>query len=137
MGMVTLNPQKYINKKIKCEMLLDVMTHTVRYCLFANNLLIDTFDCNVGVDMPLYASNMASKSADFVNSLINIPAQAVGSVAGTASSVAAGKTAQAVASGVNGVSSMLEGITSMIKEPSHTLAGSYSSNISIYDINSK
>lgn len=61
-GFVPLDVNLYIGKTVKCEMMFDITTHTIRYYLFANGIITDRFDGSVGINLPLMASDMVNKA---------------------------------------------------------------------------
>ena len=125
-GFTKLDPQKYIDRLVKCEMSFDLTTHNVRYYLYADGVVTDRIDGSVGVNIPLMATDMVNKAKN--------DRQAVqGGVTGalsTADNLARGNVVGAIGSIINGMSSLEK----LQNKATESIEGGFSSAMNIYDI---
>lgn len=125
-GFFKLDPQKYINKMVKCEMSFDITTHNLRYYLYADGIISDRVDGSVGINIPLMASDMVNKAK---NDRAAIQGAATGFVSGIANATK-GDLAGAVGNIIN-MGASLERVNNKATE---SVSGSFSSAMNVYDI---
>lgn len=125
-GFYKLDPQKYINRFVRCEMSFDLTTHNIRYYLYADGIVTDRVDGSVGVNIPLMASDMVNKAK---NDREAMKGYAQGLI-GVATAASTGNILGAVGSIVNGMSS----IENLNNRATESVEGSFSSAMNIYDI---
>lgn len=144
-GFIELDPQKYINKMVSCEMMFDITTHNLRYYLFADGVISDRVDGSVGVNIPLMATDQVNKSKNDRNSYYsleknkwNFAGAAAGAVVG---GVAAGPAGAVVGGAVGIIGSAINAqinanqLNEQIKsQPTEQIYNSFSSSMNIYDI---
>ena len=125
-GFTKLDPQKYIDRLVKCEMSFDLTTHNIRYYLYADGIVTDRIDGSVGVNIPFMASDMVNKAK---NDREAVKGGVMGAL-GTAVSLGTGDIVGAVSNIVNGMSSMEK----LQNKATESVEGSFSSAMNIYDI---
>ena len=125
-GFTQLNPQKYVNRLVKCEMSFDLTTHNVRYYLYADGIISDRIDGSVGINIPLMASDMVNKAK---NDREAIKGATTGFVSGIAN-LAKGDLAGAVGNIIN-MGASLENVNNKATE---SVSGGFSSAMNVYDI---
>ena len=144
-GFIELDPQKYINKMVSCEMMFDITTHNLRYYLFADGVISDRVDGSVGVNIPLMATDQVNKAKNDRNSYYsleknkwNFAGAAAGAVVG---GVAAGPAGAVVGGAVGIIGSAINAqinanqLNEQIKsQPTEQIYNSFSSAMNIYDI---
>lgn len=144
-GFIELDPQKYINKMVSCEMMFDITTHNLRYYLFADGVISDRVDGSVGVNIPLMATDQVNKSKNDRNAYYsleknkwNFAGAAAGAVVG---GVAAGPAGAVVGGAVGIIGSAINAqinanqLNEQIKsQPTEQIYNSFSSAMNIYDI---
>lgn len=126
-GFYPLDINQYIDKYLTIEMAFDVLTHNVRYYLFANGKLIDRVDGSVGIDIPLMGTDQVNKYKSDMTGFTNIIKGGLEAGGGAISGNIKG-----FASGALDVAS---GYAQMKKYPKEQIVGSISSSMNIYDIN--
>lgn len=131
-GFVPLDIQKYLNKKVRCEMMFDISTHNLRYYLFVDNKITDRFDGSVGINIPLMATDIVNKAKHdrdiqygLVSDALNLSASVGKAAAGDLSGVAGGVDAI-----VDGIKKYQE----LNNRASSGVHGSFSSSMNVYDI---
>lgn len=130
-GFYPLDVMQYLNKNLKVELAFDILTHNIRYYLFANDKLIDRVDGSVGYDIPLLGTDQVNKAKSDLSGIGNMIKGAGEMVAGTAmvgTVVGAGMVTK-------GATEMISGISSVGKYPKIEIVGNVSSCMNIYDIN--
>lgn len=125
-GFTKLDPQKYIDRLVKCEMSFDLTTHNVRYYLYADGVVTDRIDGSVGVNIPLMATDMVNKAK---NDRQAIQGGVTGALS-TADNLARGNVVGAIGSIINGMSSLEK----LQNKATETVEGGFSSAMNIYDI---
>ncbi len=134
-GFYPLDVMQYLNKNLKVELAFDILTHNIRYYLFANDKLIDRVDGSVGYDIPLLGTDQVNKAKSDLSGIGNMIKGAGEMVAGTAM-VGTGVGASIGAGMVTkGATEMISGIASVGKYPKVEIVGNVSSCMNIYDIN--
>lgn len=126
-GFFPLDVMSYLNKRLTVELAFDIMTHNIRYYLFANDKLIDRVDGSVGYDIPLLATDQVNKAKSDIAGVQNL-------ITGGASVVGAA-TGLPGASVSEGIGSILSGIQNVASYPKVDVVGGISSCMNIYDIN--
>ena len=136
-GWFKLDPQKYVNKMVRCEMMFDITTHNLRYYLFADDVIIDRVDGSVGINLPLMATDQVNKAKQDRDRKYGVLSSAIG--AGT--SIGMGLTSKdmggALTGVINGISQTINGIkqyNDMKQHASESVEGAFSSSMNIYDI---
>ena len=124
-GFYPLDIASYMGKMLKIELAFDIMSHNIRYYLFANDKIIDRVDGSVGYDIPLLATDQVNKAKSDLTGLQQMFG-GVGEIAGVASGMGGSVS--------NGISSLISGVQNMAKYPSVQIAGNISSSMNIYDI---
>lgn len=125
-GFTKLDPQKYVNRLVKCEMSFDLTTHNVRYYLYADNIVVDRVDGSVGVNTPLMATDMVNKAKN--------DRQAVqGAVTGALSTAGALVTGN-VSGAISGIVNSMSSIENLQNKATESIEGGFSSAMNIYDI---
>ena len=125
-GFYKLDPQKYVNKLVKCELSFDLTTHNLRYYLYADGIISDRVDGSVGINIPLMASDMVNKAK---NDREAVYGGITSSLSGAAS-LAKGDAAGVVGNIIGGVKS-LESLNNRARE---SVEGKFSSAMNVYDI---
>lgn len=135
---IELDPQKYINKMVSCEMMFDITTHNLRYYIFADGVISDRVDGSVGVNMPLMATDQVNKAKHDRD----LKYGAVSGVIGGATSLVVGAAAEttgaglgAITSGVNSMIGAIKQLEELNNKAAQSVEGSFSSAMNIYDIN--
>ena len=130
-GFVPLDPQKYINHLVKCEMMFDITTHNLRYYLFVDGLITDRFDGSVGVNIPLMASDVVNKAKhdrDLRYGMASDVISGIGSVAG------AKTVGQAISGGISAIADGIKKYEELSINPASHVEGAFSSSMNVYDV---
>lgn len=130
-GFVPLDPQKYINHLVKCEMMFDITTHNLRYYLFVDGLITDRFDGSVGVNIPLMASDIVNKAKhdrDLRYGMASDVISGIGSVAG------AKTIGQAISGGISAIADGIKKYEELSINPASHVEGAFSSSMNVYDV---
>ena len=137
MGWFSLDPQKYINKMVRCEMMFDITTHNLRYYIFADDIIIDRVDGSVGINLPLMATDQVNKAKNDRN----LKYGALTSAISGGASIGLGLTSKDVGGGISGIVSGISSIINAKKQyedlnqkASQSVEGAFSSAMNIYDI---
>ncbi len=149
-GFIELDPQKYVNKMVSCEMMFDITTHNLRYFIFADGVISDRVDGSVGVNIPLMATDQVNKAKHDRDATYKVAGSYLGKVGkvlggvagaalgtavmpgiGTAFGAALGST---ISSGVSSIVNDRQTMESMLEKPTESINGSFSSAMNIYDI---
>lgn len=149
-GFYPLDVMSYLNKTLTVEMAFDIMTHNIRYYLFANGKIVDRVDGSVGYDIPLMATDQVNKAKSDLAGITNIVKGGIGMVSGgmtmgqgysTAGTLPGGGgaddtlIAQGRAGIIGGAMDAVKGIGQMAQYPKQEIVGNISSSMNIYDIN--
>ena len=137
-GFIELDPQKYVNHMVSCEMMFDITTHNLRYFIFSDGIISDRVDGSVGVNIPLMATDQVNKAKHDRN----LKYGAVSGVIGGATSLVVGAAAESTGAGLGGITSGVNSMIGAIKQleelntkATQSVEGSFSSAMNIYDIN--
>lgn len=136
-GFVSLDPQKYVNHTVKCEMMFDITTHNVRYYLFCDGLITDRFDGSVGVNIPLMATDIVNKAKhdrDIKYGLATGALNTAGSLASSLTSPDPSKAMGGIISSAGNIMGMVKQYQELGAKASSGVEGSFSSAMNIYDI---
>lgn len=134
-GFYPLDVMQYLNKNLKVELAFDILTHNIRYYLFANDKLIDRVDGSVGYDIPLLGTDQVNKAKSDLSGIGNMIKGAGEMVAGTAMVGTGVGAAMGAGMVTKGATEMISGIASVGKYPKVEIVGNVSSCMNIYDIN--
>lgn len=149
-GFYPLDVMSYLNKTLTVEMAFDIMTHNIRYYLFANGKIVDRVDGSVGYDIPLMATDQVNKAKSDLAGITNVVKGGIGMVSGgmtmgqgysTAGTLPGGGgaddtlIAQGRAGVIGGAFDAIKGIGQMMQYPKQEIIGNISSSMNIYDIN--
>lgn len=149
-GFYPLDVMSYLNKTLTVEMAFDIMTHNIRYYLFANGKIVDRVDGSVGYDIPLMATDQVNKAKSDLAGITNIVKGGIGMVSGgitmgqgysTVGTLPGGGgandtlIAQGRAGIIGGAMDAVKGIGQMAQYPKQEIVGNISSSMNIYDIN--
>lgn len=144
-GFIELDPQKYINKMVSCEMMFDITTHNLRYYLFADGVISDRVDGSVGVNIPLMATDQVNKAKNDRNSYYSLEKNkwnfagaaagaVVGGVAAGPAGAAVGATVGILGSAINAQINANQLNENIKAQPTEQIYNSFSSSMNIYDI---
>ena len=136
-GFVPIDPQKYINRSVKCEMMFDITTHNLRYYLFCDGIITDRFDGSVGVNIPLMATDIVNKAKhdrDIKYGLATGALNTAGSLASSLTSPDPSKAMGGITSSVGNIIGMVKQYQELGAKASSNVEGSFSSAMNIYDI---
>ena len=136
-GFIELDPQKYVNHMVSCEMMFDITTHNLRYFIFSDGIISDRVDGSVGVNIPLMATDQVNKAKNDRN----LKYGALTATVSGAASIGLGLTSKDVGGGISGVVSGISNIINAKKmyddlnqKASQQVEGAFSSAMNIYDI---
>lgn len=124
-GFIPLNIQAFLDKMLTVELAFDVMTHNIRYYIYADGIIQDRIDGSVGYDIPLMATDQVNKAKSDIQGVLNMF-----DVAKDVTSLA-----KPSVSGVGALASDALGAYSAIaSKPTTKVIGNISSCMNIYDI---
>ena len=126
-GFYPLDVMSYLNKTLTVEMAFDIMTHNIRYYLFANGKIVDRVDGSVGYDIPLMATDQVNKAKSDLAGITNVIKGGVELAGG----VATGNIGMLAKGGMD----TFKGVQSGFTYPKQEIVGNVSSSMNIYDIN--
>lgn len=132
-GIMTLDTASYIYKTMTIKCTMDIRTHTIKYWIFANNLLVDTYEGSVGVTLPIIASDFVGKAQENISAITGL----VGTGKGAVESIAKGATGDVVGGAVSAIDvpmGMLKNTMSMANRTPKNVVGNLSSALSCYDV---
>lgn len=136
-GFIELDPQKYVNHMVSCEMMFDITTHNLRYFIFSDGIISDRVDGSVGVNIPLMATDQVNKAKNDRN----LKYGALTNTVSGAASIGLGVTSKDVGGGISGVVSGISNIINAVKmnedtkqKAGQSVEGAFSSSMNIYDI---
>lgn len=123
-GITALDIDKYMYKKMTCKVQCDVRTGSIKYYLFANNVMVDTFEGSVRVSMPIIGTNNFASTMSKIGAVSNVVESFanVGSVAPGKAEINTG----AIASGITNIATLTAA------SPKHC-SGNFSSQTAIMD----
>ena len=125
-GFIPLNINAFLDKMLKVEMAFDVMTHNIRYYIYANGIIQERVDGSVGYDIPLMGTDQVNKAKSDIQGVKDI-IDTTGKLSG---SFAEPKPRDIITS-VNGCISAYQNLAS---KPTAKILGGISSCMNIYDI---
>lgn len=70
-GFKELDTNTFMNKTLKVIYIFDLITGSVKAQLFANNVYVQSYDGNAGIDIPLTSSNRAQVEGAFIGSALS------------------------------------------------------------------
>lgn len=70
-GFKELDTNTFMNKSLKVIYIFDLITGSVKAQLFANNVYVQSYDGNAGIDIPLTSSNRAQVEGAFIGSALS------------------------------------------------------------------
>lgn len=70
-GFKELDTNTFMNKTLKVIYIFDLITGSVKTQLFANNVYVQSYDGNAGIDIPLTSSNRAQVEGAFIGSALS------------------------------------------------------------------
>lgn len=79
-GMKQLDIRRLMGKKFRVEYAFDLLTHQCTAFLFADDILVDYYPGEIGINMPITATNFAQYASNY----INLIGSATGVIAGAA-----------------------------------------------------
>lgn len=126
-GFYPLDVMSYLNKTLTVEMAFDIMTHNIRYYLFADGKIVDRVDGSVGYDIPLMATDQVNKAKSDLAGITNVVKGGVEMAGG----VATGNIGMLSKGGMD----TFKGVQSGFAYPKQEIVGNVSSSMNIYDIN--
>lgn len=112
-GVHTLETSKYLNHTIRIKYGVDLFTHQCTAFIFADDILIDYFSGNMGVTMPITATNFSQYASGFID-------YAKGSVGNVSQGSLAGQVGS------------IEGLWKNVPENMRETKGSFSPSIGCY-----
>ena len=131
-GFVPLDVQKYLNHKVRCEMMFDFTTHNIRYYLFVDGLITDRFDGSVGINIPLMASDVVNKAKHNRDLKFGIAGDILGAVGGLAGTGKEGDVD--ITSSVSSIIGAVKKVGDLKAKPSSKVEGAFSSSMNVYDV---
>ena len=85
-GYKELDPQVFMNRTLKIDYVIDLLTGACKAILYANSIPVSDYDGTVGVDIPITANNRAQIEIGLVQGALGVVAQgSTGNVAGALS----------------------------------------------------
>lgn len=99
-GFRELSISRFINKTVSLKYAVDVTTGACTAYLYANGVIMDSFDGTMGVQRPLTAVNQQAQVSAVINGILGTATQAAKTV-GTAGTAAIGAAALSGASGAS------------------------------------
>ena len=125
-GFVPLDINAFLDKMLKVEMSFDIMTHNIRYYIYADGIIQERIDGSVGYDIPLMATDQVNKAKSDLQGMLNLVDVAKDSFALSAAPSVGGLEAIA--------SDSLKAYASFKQKPTAKVIGNVSSCMNIYDI---
>lgn len=98
-GFKMLDCSLFMNKMLKVRYIVDLVTGTCKAVLFADGVPINSFDGQIGIDIPVTSSNRAQVEAGYISSFIDT----VGDVANLPDAIAGGGGVSAVTGLAGGI----------------------------------
>lgn len=119
-GFITLDPYRVTGEEVEVQYIIDLLTGMVKAIVLCNDIVISESSCQIGIDIPLSASNRASWE---ISQLINTASTAVDVV----TDVASGNF------GMGTMSNIANTVVNSVTSPHKTITrGSFSSICSAY-----
>lgn len=85
-GFKELDTSQFMNKKLTVEYIIDIITASCKALLFANDIYIQSFEGQCGIDIPITASNRAQVEASYISGALGaIGELASGNISGAIS----------------------------------------------------
>ena len=85
-GYKELDPQVFMNRTLKIDYVIDLLTGACKAILYANSIPVSDYDGTIGVDIPITANNRAQVEMGLVQGALGVVAQGMtGNVAGALS----------------------------------------------------
>lgn len=125
-GFIPLDINAFLDKMLKVEMCFDIMTHNIRYYIYANNIIQERVDGSVGYDIPLMGTDQVNKAKSDV--------QAVKDAISLGADVVKSGAEPTIGDVANSVSSCIDIYRGFASKPSAKIIGGISSSMNIYDI---
>lgn len=133
-GFVPLDPQIYVGHELKIELAFDVMTHNIRYYLFADGTVIDRIDGSVGYAIPITGTDMVNKANQNLSGAMNL-VKAGSDVGMGATQMSKGALVAGFSNVTDGVMGAIGGLKDMMQYPKQIIKGDISASMNIFDIN--
>lgn len=133
-GTHELQISKYIGKNIGLKLAVDVTTGAATYYVYANQTIMDSFDCVIGAHRPITATDQARYVSDASNAIKQTAVQSISTVA---SAVKGGATAGNLAGTANGAyNTVMSGYQAMqvLNDAPMTQRGGHSGAVSLFDV---
>lgn len=126
-GLQKLSYNKYVGKTIKARYYIDINSGGCLACLFCNNILMDFFNGNMGVNLPITLTDFAGYAEAQLNNLASfagVGGNAAGAISAGASGNIAGAAGASVASIAGFEKSIYEVSTTNLDQFNTTKGGS-------------
>ena len=126
-GLQKLSYNKYVGKTIKARYYIDINSGGCLACLFCNNILMDFFNGNMGVNLPITLTDFAGYAEAQLNNLASfagVGGNAAGAISAGASGNIAGAAGASVASIAGFEKSLYEVSTTNLDQFNTTKGGS-------------
>ena len=133
-GFVPLDPQIYVGHGLKVELAFDVMTHNIRYYLFADGTVIDRIDGSVGYAIPITGTDMVNKANQNLSGAMNL-VKAGSDIGLGAAQMSKGVLTTGFSNVTDGVMGTIGGMKDMMQYPKQIIKGDISASMNIFDIN--
>jgi len=91
-GFKELSISKYINKTVSLKYAVDVTTGACTAYLYANNVIMDSFDGTMGVQRPITAVNQQAQVSAVINGILGTATQAAKTIGTAGTTAVAGAT---------------------------------------------
>lgn len=138
-GTHKLQLSKYLGKRVSVHYCVDITTGALMVRIFADAVLMDTFDGNCATHLPITAVDHAQQTNAVITGLLNTAGATIGSVGsvagavggamGVAQAVGAGSISGAIGGSASIGGNLLSGVTSPIASGYQTLQASMSSPV--------
>ena len=115
-GWEKLEIRKYIGKSINVRYYVDVTTCTGIIALVANNVLIDQYSCNIGVQLPLCGNNLSEYANNMIRSILTAGATTIGGAA-TGAMMGGGVPGAVIGGGLGLAAGIASGTFEMSQKP--------------------
>lgn len=126
-GLQKLSYNKYVGKTIKARYYIDINSGGCLACLFCNNILMDFFNGNMGVNLPITLTDFAGYAEAQINNLASfagVGGNAAGAISAGASGNITGAAGASVASVAGFEKSIYEVSTTNLDQFNTTKGGS-------------
>lgn len=135
-GVHELEIAKYINKTIRLAYAVDVTTGACMAILFANNVIMDTFQGVIGTQMPITSIDQATYAGNLLKNDIQYAGATLSNIVTMGASVGTGNYSQAINSAINqGMADTEHSFQNAQIEMTKpiNLHGSFTSSLSMFD----